>query len=88
MIKTIFFIITCLLSTFSYSQKEIYELRTYELNFGKPASVLYDYIENALIPALNKKDIYNIGVFEEIGDAMPKKIYVFIPLVHDKNIIN
>ncbi|MCF8274243.1 MAG: NIPSNAP family protein [Flavobacteriaceae bacterium] len=79
MIKTIFFGMVCLLSTLSYSQKEIYELRTYQLNFGKPASILYNYFENALIPALNKQEIYNIGVFEEIGDAMPKKIYVFIP---------
>lgn len=79
MVKNIFIGIALLFSTFSYSQKEIYELRTYELNFGKPADILYDYIEKALIPALNKNEIYNIGVFEEIGDAMPKKLYLFIP---------
>ena len=61
------------------AQEEVYELRTYELNFGKSADILYYYIEKALIPALNKNEIYNIGVFEEIGDAMPKKLYVFIP---------
>jgi len=79
MVKNIFIGIALLLSTFSYSQKEIYELRTYELNFGKSTNILYDYIEKALMPALNKKEIYDIGVFEEIGDAMPKKLYVFIP---------
>ena len=26
-----------------------------------------------------KNEIYNIGVFEEIGDAMPKILYLFIP---------
>jgi hypothetical protein len=79
MVRNIFIRIVLLFSAFSYSQKEIYELRTYELNFGKSADILYNYIEKALIPALNKKEIYNIGVFEEIGDAMPKKLYLFIP---------
>ncbi|MFH6767569.1 NIPSNAP family protein [Gaetbulibacter aquiaggeris] len=79
MAKKIFIGIALLFFTFSYSQKEFYELRTYELNFGKSANLLYDYIEKALIPALNKNEIYNIGVFEEIGDAMPKKLYLFIP---------
>jgi hypothetical protein len=79
MIKRIFYGIVFLLSTFSFCQKEAYELRVYELKFDKPASILYDYIENALIPALSKQEIFNIGVFEEIGYAMPKKIYVFIP---------
>lgn len=74
-----FLIISILFCSFSFGQKEVYELRTYELNFGKPADVLYDYIEKSLIPALNKNEIFNIGVFEEIGDAMPKKIYVLIP---------
>ncbi len=77
--KNILIGIVLLFSAFSYSQKEIYELRTYELNFDKSVNILYDYIEKALIPALNKKEIYNIGVFEEIGDALPKKLYLFIP---------
>ncbi len=74
-----FLIISILFCSFSFGQKEVYELRTYELNFGKPANILFDYIEKSLIPALNKNEIFNIGVFEEIGDAMPKKIYVIIP---------
>ncbi|WP_297795740.1 NIPSNAP family protein [uncultured Eudoraea sp.] len=64
--------------TLGFAQKEIYELREYELKFGKPAQVLHDYLEKALIPALNRKGITNIGAFEEIGDAMPKKIYLLI----------
>ena len=41
--------------------------------------MLHTYIENALIPALNRQDIENIGVFEETGEALPKKIYLLIP---------
>jgi len=44
MVKNIFIGIALLFSIFSYSQKEIYELRTYELNFGKSTNILYDYI--------------------------------------------
>lgn len=62
----------------TYSQSEIYELRVYELEFSKPANVLHDYFQKALIPALNRQGINNVGAFEELGEAMPKKIYLLI----------
>jgi len=62
----------------TYSQSEIYELRVYELEFSKPANVLHDYVQKALIPALNRQGIHNVGAFEEMGEAMPKKIYLLI----------
>jgi hypothetical protein len=67
----------CFLNT-TYSQSEIYELREYELDFFKPAEVLHTYLENALIPALNRQGVNHVGVFEEAGDALPKKIYLLI----------
>ncbi|WP_297703944.1 NIPSNAP family protein [uncultured Eudoraea sp.] len=78
MIKKIALGIVLFVCTLGFSQKEIYEFREYELRFGKPAKVLHDYFEKALIPALNKQGINNVGAFEEIGDAMPKKIYLLI----------
>lgn len=78
MIKKLAIGVILFLGAFGFSQKEIYEFREYELKFGKPAKVLHDYFENALIPALNKQGIKNIGAFEEIGDALPKKIYLLI----------
>jgi hypothetical protein len=62
----------------TYSQSEIYELRVYEMEFFKPANVLHDYFQNALIPALNRQGINNVGAFEELGEALPKKIYLLI----------
>lgn len=62
----------------TYSQSEIYELRVYELEFFKPANVLHDYFQKALIPALNRQGINNVGAFEELGEALPKKIYLLI----------
>jgi len=61
-----------------FGQSEIYELRVYELEFFKPANVLYDYFEKALIPALNRQGIKNIGAFEELGEALPKKVYLLV----------
>jgi hypothetical protein len=61
------------------AQEEVYELRTYELEFFRPADVLHNYFKDALIPALNRQGITNVGVFEESGERLPKKIYVLIP---------
>lgn len=75
----LYLLVLFLLSFFStYSQSEIYELREYELEFFKPAIVLHDYFQNALIPALNRQGIQNVGAFEEMGEALPKKIYLLI----------
>jgi hypothetical protein len=61
------------------AQEQVYEFRTYELEFFKPADVLHDYFKQALIPALNRQGIVNIGAFEESGESLPKKIYLLIP---------
>ncbi len=60
------------------AQEQVYELRTYELDFFKPADVLHNYFKQALIPALNRQGIENIGAFEESGERLPKKIYLLI----------
>lgn len=77
--KKLTILFALMLSITIYAQKEMYELRVYELKFDSPENILNDYISNALIPALNRQGIYNIGVFEELGEALPKKIYLFIP---------
>ena len=72
------FVFLLLFLTSAYSQSEIYELRVYELEFFKPSDVLHDYFQKALIPALNRQGIHNVGAFEEAGEALPKKIYLLI----------
>ena len=79
MIKRLFLCFLIGLSLYtSFGQSEIYELRVYELDFFKPAEVLHTYLEEALIPGLNRQGIQNVGVFEEAGEALPKKIYLLI----------
>ncbi len=61
------------------AQNEVYEWRTYELGFFKPADVLHNYFKQALIPALNRQGVSGVGVFEETDERLPKKVYVLIP---------
>ena len=63
---------------FSNAQEEVYEFRTYELEFFKSADVLHNYFKDALIPALGRQGIDHVGAFEEVGDALPKKIYLLV----------
>jgi hypothetical protein len=77
--KTKILILLLIFSSFMYGQNELYELRAYDLNFGKSPNGFYGYIENALIPALNRQGINDIGFFEEVGGALPKKVYLLIP---------
>jgi hypothetical protein len=65
--------------TSSYSQSEIYELRVYDMKFSTSANILHDYFKDALIPALNRQGLENVGAFEESGETLPKKIYLLIP---------
>lgn len=78
MSRLILFILAVFFLKSTYSQNEIYELRVYEMEFFKPANILHDYFEKALIPALNRQGVNNVGAFEESGGALPKKIYLLI----------
>ena len=60
-------------------EKELYELREYEMRFGSDQSQLENFFRNALIPALNKYGVKAVGVFKELGKSEPAKIYLFIP---------
>jgi hypothetical protein len=75
-ILTVFFLF--LLYVNVTAQEQVYELRTYELDFFRPADILHTYFKQALIPALNRQGIENIGAFEESDERLPKKIYLLI----------
>jgi hypothetical protein len=59
------------------SSKEVYELRVYEMRWGKDP--LDKHLSTALIPALNRMGIKNVGVFTETAKSEPIKLYVLIP---------
>ena len=78
-INLIAILIFASVTVFAQVKKEFYELRTYELKFGSPRGNLENYFKNALIPALNKYGVKNVGVFGEIGLSDPAKVYLLIP---------
>lgn len=65
--------------------KEIYELREYSLQFRGREKDISNYFEKALIPALNKYGVGNVGVFKETSGAEPVKIYLLIPFKTPSN---
>ena len=67
------------LSLSLYGQKEYYELRTYSIPFNGSEQALHDYFEDALLPALNRSGVKNIGVFEALGEPTPKQLFLLIP---------
>ena len=59
--------------------REYYELRTYELRNGGKRPVVDAYWRDAVIPSLNALGVRNVGVFTELGQPEPPKLYVLIP---------
>jgi len=59
------------------ANKEVYEFRVYHMR--RNLNPLDNYFSKALIPALNKAGIKNVGVFKETSMAEPVKIYMVIP---------
>lgn len=61
------------------AKKEIYEWREYEIKWGSGQTGLHNYLEKALIPALNKQGVKMVGAFRELSKSEPPKIYLLIP---------
>ena len=61
--------------------REFYQLTVYHFKSDDQEKVLDNYFQNALIPALHRMKINNIGVFKSwANDTVPDKVvYVFIP---------
>ena len=75
-----YLLLICLtLSLLVFGQKEYYELRTYSIPFNGSEKALHNYLEVALLPALKRQGVENIGVFETLGDPIPKQIFLLIP---------
>jgi hypothetical protein len=60
------------------AEKEMYELRTYEIKFGGNQKLLIDYLKNVLQPALKRAGVNHFMLFKELGDSNPSKLRVLI----------
>jgi len=59
-------------------EKELYELRTYDIKWGSNSKLLVDHIQSVLKPALLKIGVNHMMLFNENGSTSPKKIWVLI----------
>jgi len=59
--------------------REYYELRQYKLENGPQNKLTQDYLEKALLPALNRMGMNNIGVFNLYLGSETPMLYLLIP---------
>ena len=75
----------CLTSSLSVAAEEsrpaqeFYELRVYHIDSAANRSVVSTYLEQALVPALNRMGLNRIGVFTVLEPADDHSIIVLIP---------
>lgn len=92
----VLFFLLCIFSLFNFQAKgqEYYQIKRYVLSNTQQEMMMDDYLENALIPALHRAGIDDIGVFKPIekNDTVPY-IVVWIPFetlehfeLHDENL--
>lgn len=68
-------------------EREYYELRKYTLHSGPQTALIENYLENALIPALNRLGMSRIGAFNlSIGPETPV-LYLLIPAANLETLV-
>lgn len=58
--------------------KELYEIRTYELRLGGNLQMLTSYLNDVLQPALKRKGVNRFMMFYELENSDPRKLWVLI----------
>jgi hypothetical protein len=63
------------------AKQEFYSIRIYQLKNAEQEATVDKYLQAALLPALHRQGIADIGVFKPIGNdtAATRRIYVLIP---------
>jgi hypothetical protein len=63
------------------ANRELYELRTYNVKSAAKLPVVENYLHRALIPALNRLGCRPVGVFLPVEPVEPPQVFVLIPHV-------
>ena len=63
-------------------KREFYQLTVYYFNSSEQEQALDKYLQQALLPALHKMKIANVGVFKSLANdtATAKSLYVLVPV--------
>jgi hypothetical protein len=59
--------------------REYYELQRYDIRSGPETQLVHNYLENALIPAVNRLGLKPVGVFNTVIGPESPSIYVLLP---------
>ena len=62
--------------------REFYELRVYKIFDFEKQQLAEQYIENALLPALDRLGLSRVGVFTNLDDENDHSIYMLIPFTY------
>src|SRR3954470_24975194 len=64
--------------------REFYQVTVYHFNSSDQENAIDAYLKNAMVPALHRKSIKNVGVFKPRANdtAADKRIYVITPIKH------
>lgn len=73
---------TSVLAQTSKPEREFYQLTIYHYKTDSQEIMLDKYLQQALLPALHRLNIKNVGVFKAIANdtASSKVLYVFVPV--------
>lgn len=63
----------------SKAKQQFYELRIYRITSADKQAIVSNYLEQALLPALKRIGITQVGVFKQIDDKEDHSLYVLIP---------
>ena len=71
-------------------KREFYQLTVYHFNNTTQEKTLDGYLQNALLPALHKMNIKNVGVFKNHSNdtLADKTLYLLIPMQSFNDVIN
>jgi hypothetical protein len=64
------------------TKREFYQITVYHFNNSQQEKTLDNYLQNALLPALHKMNIKNVGIFKNRGNdtLADKTFYIIIPV--------
>lgn len=66
-------------ATAASPSQEYYEIRIYRCSTAENQEVVVNFVEDALLPALNRQKIDRVGIFTPTGEKADNSVYVLIP---------
>ena len=82
MVMAFLLMVNCFTLFGQKTERQYFQLTIYHYNSADQLQTLDDYLQHALLPALQKRHVAPIGVFADRGNdtVADKKLYVLVPL--------